>query len=226
MVCLNTYLPLRGDAYEEGTIITRYIVRTFKANRPGKNALAFLLSLRTPCNLYRSRPRFPYPSALYRLQQLESFPTAAMDDEEKRKTVRYELQGDDTQYLTPAPSYSNLRKAASDSNLGYAVELPADPIPLGDTIEDNVKARGIRPLPSMGSRYVVARHVVFLGLGEKADSVFREWSCGRRLQLEADSHIVGSVSDASRKVIRKATVNPIARIYRRPNGADIVGHEA
>lgn len=130
-----------------------------------------------------------------------------MDDQVKRKTLRYELEGDDTQYLTPPPSYSNLRKAASDSNLGYAVEPPADPILLGDTIGENIKARGIRPLQSPRSRYFQASLGVFLRLSEKADSQFREWSCRCRLQLDADSHIVGVVSDAPRNVIRKATVN-------------------
>ncbi|KAI9163417.1 Sterol 3-beta-glucosyltransferase UGT80B1 [Paramyrothecium foliicola] len=50
---------------------------------------------------------------------------------DKRQTRRFELPGDDMSYLTPAPSYSNLQRAASTSDLSTtAVEMPADSAPI------------------------------------------------------------------------------------------------
>ncbi|CAH0057202.1 unnamed protein product [Clonostachys solani] len=49
----------------------------------------------------------------------------------KRDTIRYELAGDETPYLspaTPAPPYQDLRHAASTGDLPNAVEMPAEPV--------------------------------------------------------------------------------------------------
>ncbi|RKK60349.1 Sterol 3-beta-glucosyltransferase UGT80B1 [Fusarium oxysporum] len=73
--------------------------------------------------------------------------------DKKRDTIRYELAGDDTPYLsptTPAPPYSSLRKAASTGNLAHAAELPAEPVVAGSSpsifanfLGNDVKTRGI-----------------------------------------------------------------------------------
>jgi hypothetical protein len=73
--------------------------------------------------------------------------------DKKRDTIRYELAGDDTPYLSltsPAPPYSSLRKVASTSNLAHAVELPAEPAMVGSSpsifanfLGNNIKTRGI-----------------------------------------------------------------------------------
>ncbi|KAM0490394.1 hypothetical protein ACHAP8_011611 [Fusarium lateritium] len=51
--------------------------------------------------------------------------------DKKRDTIRYELAGDDTPYLspaTPAPPYHDFRHAASTGDLPNAVEMPAEPV--------------------------------------------------------------------------------------------------
>jgi hypothetical protein len=73
--------------------------------------------------------------------------------DKKWDTIRYELAGDDTPYLSltsPAPSYSSLRKAASTGNLAHAVELPAEPVAAGlspsifaNFLRNDIKTRGI-----------------------------------------------------------------------------------
>ncbi|KAH6880721.1 hypothetical protein B0T10DRAFT_609391 [Thelonectria olida] len=50
--------------------------------------------------------------------------------DEKRKTLRYELAGDESPYLSPAPTYSSLRKAASTGDLAHAAEMPAEDVPV------------------------------------------------------------------------------------------------
>ncbi|KAH8734160.1 hypothetical protein BGZ61DRAFT_566508 [Ilyonectria robusta] len=49
---------------------------------------------------------------------------------EKRKTLRYELAGDESPYLSPAPTYSSLRRAASTGDLANAAEMPAEALPV------------------------------------------------------------------------------------------------
>lgn len=73
--------------------------------------------------------------------------------DKKRDTIRYELAGDDTPYLSPtspAPPYSSLTKAASTGNLAHAVELPAEPAVAGSSpsifanfLGNDIKTRGI-----------------------------------------------------------------------------------
>jgi hypothetical protein len=74
----------------------------------------------------------------------------------KRNTIRYELAGDESPYLSPAtptPPYQSLRKASSTGDLAHAVEMPAD-LPstasssytLGSFIENDVKIQGTIPI--------------------------------------------------------------------------------
>ncbi|RMJ17627.1 hypothetical protein CDV36_002667 [Fusarium kuroshium] len=48
--------------------------------------------------------------------------------DKKRDTIRYELAGDETPYLSPAPPYSIPRKSVSISDLSSAAELPSEPV--------------------------------------------------------------------------------------------------
>ncbi|RSL41506.1 hypothetical protein CEP53_012720 [Fusarium sp. AF-6] len=48
--------------------------------------------------------------------------------DKKRDTIRYELAGDETPYLSPAPPYSIPRKSVSVSDLSCAAELPSEPV--------------------------------------------------------------------------------------------------
>ncbi|KAM6507176.1 hypothetical protein FALCPG4_018558 [Fusarium falciforme] len=71
--------------------------------------------------------------------------------DEKRHTIRYELAGDESPYLSPAtptPPYSSLRKAASTGDLAHAAEMPAEPVSVGSSpsafnnlLGDDVKIR-------------------------------------------------------------------------------------
>ncbi|RSL94307.1 hypothetical protein CEP52_012726 [Fusarium oligoseptatum] len=48
--------------------------------------------------------------------------------DKKRDTIRYELAGDETPYLSLAPPYSIPRKSVSISDLSSAAELPSEPV--------------------------------------------------------------------------------------------------
>ncbi|RSL48512.1 hypothetical protein CEP54_012866 [Fusarium duplospermum] len=48
--------------------------------------------------------------------------------DKKRNTIRYELAGDETPYLSPAPPYSIPRRSVSTNDLAYAAELPSEPV--------------------------------------------------------------------------------------------------
>ncbi|RSL67384.1 hypothetical protein CEP51_012667 [Fusarium floridanum] len=48
--------------------------------------------------------------------------------DKKRDTIRYELAGNETPYLSPAPPYSIPRKSVSVSDLSCAAELPSEPV--------------------------------------------------------------------------------------------------
>lgn len=70
----------------------------------------------------------------------------------KRKTIRYELAGDDSPSLTPAtpsPAYQSLRNTRSTGDLSHAAELPGDfssesssPYTFANFFENDVKIQG------------------------------------------------------------------------------------
>ncbi|KAJ4197062.1 hypothetical protein NW767_009307 [Fusarium falciforme] len=69
--------------------------------------------------------------------------------DKKRDTIRYELAGDETPYLSPVPPYSISRKAVGTSDLANAAELPSEPVSPASSFTfssfggSDVKTRGI-----------------------------------------------------------------------------------